>query len=146
MIKKILSKKYYFYCLILAFIVLMFTSKNSYLYEFKDIKEFINWQKVLINYLFFALILWTLFFLIGRFRIAAIIETVFFMCFGLADYYVFKFRGNPILPWDINSIKVASSVADNYSYKLENYVWNILIGFVSLIILECFCEIKLKKG
>ena len=36
MIKKILSKKYYFFCLLLAFIVLMFTSKNSYLYEFND--------------------------------------------------------------------------------------------------------------
>ncbi|HAH17749.1 LTA synthase family protein [Eubacterium uniforme] len=124
----------------------LFYLTNSYLYEYKEVKEFLNWQKCLINYLFFALFLWTLFLVIGRFRVAAIIETVFFMAFGLADYYVFNFRGNPILPWDINSIKVASSVADNYSYKLESYVWNILIGFVALIILEFFCEIKLKKG
>lgn len=36
MIKKILSKKYYFYCLLLSFLVLLFTSKNSFLYIFND--------------------------------------------------------------------------------------------------------------
>ena len=121
----------------------VFYLTNSYLF---DPKEYFNWQKYLINYLFFALMLWTLFLLIGRFRVAALIETVFFMIFGLADYFVYNFRGNPILPWDINSVKVAASVADNYSYKIEDYVWNIIVGFVALIILECFCEIKLKKG
>lgn len=121
----------------------IFYLTNSYLF---DPREFFNWQKYLINYLFFALMLWALFFVIGRFRVAALIETVFFMIFGLADYFVYNFRGNPILPWDINSVKVAASVADNYSYKLDGYVWNVLSGFVALIILECFCEIKLKKG
>ena len=36
MFKKILSKKYYYFCLALAFIALMLTSKNSFLYEFND--------------------------------------------------------------------------------------------------------------
>lgn len=36
MLKKILSKKYYFFCLVLSFLVLMCTSKNSFLYEFND--------------------------------------------------------------------------------------------------------------
>ena len=36
MLKKILNKKYYFYSLLLAFIVLLFTSKNSFLYTFND--------------------------------------------------------------------------------------------------------------
>lgn len=36
MLKKILSKKYYFFCLVLSFLVLMCTSKNSFLYELND--------------------------------------------------------------------------------------------------------------
>lgn len=36
MIKKILSKKYYFFCLVLSFLVLTCTSKNSFLFEFND--------------------------------------------------------------------------------------------------------------
>ena len=36
MLKKILAKKYYIFCLILSFLVLMCTSKNSFLFEFND--------------------------------------------------------------------------------------------------------------
>ena len=36
MLKRILSKKYYFFCLLLSFFILMFTSKCSFLYRFND--------------------------------------------------------------------------------------------------------------
>lgn len=36
MTKKLIEKKYYFYCLLLAFTILMFTSKCSFLYPFND--------------------------------------------------------------------------------------------------------------
>jgi len=36
MIEKLIEKRYYFYCLLLAFIILMFTSKCSFLYAFND--------------------------------------------------------------------------------------------------------------
>jgi len=128
---------------IFGFPFAVFYLTNSYLF---DPREFFNASKTLINYLFFALIIWSVFLIIGSYRIASVLCTVFFMVFGLLDYFVFNFRGNPILPWDINSIGVAASVADNYEYTIKPYVWTVLLGFVSLIILECFCEVKLKKG
>ena len=36
MIKKVLDKKYYFFCLLISFLILMFTSKCSFLYKFND--------------------------------------------------------------------------------------------------------------
>ena len=36
MVKRLLEKKYYFYCLLLAFTILMFISKCSFLYPFND--------------------------------------------------------------------------------------------------------------
>ena len=120
---------------------MLFYLTNSYLF---DPAEFLNRDKTIVNYLFFAFILWIVFLLVGRFRIASIITTVFFMVFGLCDYYVYNFRGNPILPWDFNSIGVAASVADNYDYTLEKRIWRIIIGFLVLILIELFIEIKLK--
>ena len=69
----------------------VFSLTNSYLF---DPKEYFNWQKYLINYLFFALMLWTLFLLIGRFRVAALIETVFFMIFS--DIIIKDYKRIPI--------------------------------------------------
>lgn len=39
--------------------------------------------------------------------------------FGAADYFVYRFRGIPILPADIWSYKTAASVAGNYKYNLS---------------------------
>ncbi len=70
----------------------------------------------IIFYWLFALLLFSLF---GTLRRALAVEGVLFFIIGLAEFFVTKFRGNTLVPWDIFSFRTAASVAGNYSYDFE---------------------------
>ncbi len=98
------------------------------------------------NFLFYWLLALMLFGLIGRLKIALRVESVAFAVLGLANYYVYQFRGNPILPWDIYSLRVAGSVAGNYDYSLSFKVARILFLFVCLYLCEGFvCDARIVR-
>jgi len=86
-----------------------------------------------------------LYFLIGKLRIALIVETIISFVAGLANFYVVSFRSNPIVPWDLLSVKTASSVAGSYDYSLGKRQIFTIIAFVILIIIEVFLTLDLKK-
>jgi len=72
-----------------------------------------------LNIAFFELVAIILFFATKSVKIAIRIESVAALLIGLIDYFVVQFRSNPVMPWDIFSIKTAAVVADNYKYSLE---------------------------
>lgn len=80
-----------------------------------------------------ALLLWMV---TGSRRRALRIQSVVAMIIGLANYYVIEFRGIPILPWDIFSVKTAASVGGDYSYALEPGAILSVLGFIVLLVLE----------
>lgn len=80
-----------------------------------------------------ALLLWVV---TGSRRWALRIESILALIIGLADYYVIEFRGTPILPWDIYSIKTAAGVSADYSYALDFPAVLSVLGFVVLFLLE----------
>ncbi len=72
-----------------------------------------------LNIAFFELVAIILFFATKSVKIAIRIESVIALLIGLIDYFVVQFRSNPVMPWDIFSIKTAAVVADNYEYSLQ---------------------------
>lgn len=72
-----------------------------------------------LNIAFFELVAVILFFATKSVRVAIRVEAVIALLIGLIDYFVVQFRSNPVMPWDIFSIKTAAVVADNYEYSLE---------------------------
>lgn len=94
----------------------------------------------ILNYVFFELVMLLLVLLIGKVHIALMIETVVFAIIGLANYFVLQFRSAPIMPWDIFSIRTATSVADNFQYTLSRNVILTLICFLIVIIFESRCR------
>ena len=84
-------------------------------------------------------------FLIGSFRAGFIICHLITLLVGMVNYFVMDFRGSPIVPWDLYSIRTAVSVAGNYSYTLTPRVIWILLGFALLIILAAFASIRPGK-
>lgn len=84
-----------------------------------------------------ALLLWMI---TGSRKWALGIESAIALIIGLADYYVIEFRGVPILPWDIYSVKTAALVTADYSYALEPEAVMSVLAFVALIALECLCK------
>jgi len=73
----------------------------------------------ILNIAFFELVAVVLFFASKSVRVAVRVEAVLALLIGLIDYFVVRFRSNPVMPWDIFSIKTAAVVAGNYEYSLE---------------------------
>ena len=111
-----------------------------YLMEAFHMNAFImtRWRAQLLNIVFFELLMLVLFLVTGRLRIALIAETVLVLAAGLANYYVLSFRSNPIVPWDIFSIRTAASVAGEYDYALGARQVLTLLGFAALLVAEFF--------
>lgn len=127
--------------------MILFPIVTFYLFEWYTHNPF-ETMKVRIQFLnifFFELVMVIFLMLFGRLKAALITETVFFMIYGLANFYILSFRSAPIMPWDIYSLKTAASVSGNFSYALEKETIFVLIGFVILILLECLPTLKLKK-
>ena len=74
---------------------------------FENMNRYVQALNIII-FVAIALLLWMV---TGSRKWAFRIESVIAMVIGLADYYVIEFRGVPILPWDIYSIKTAASVS-----------------------------------
>lgn len=99
---------------------------------FENMNGYVQTLNIII-FVAIALLLWMV---TGSRKWALRMESVIALIIGLADYYVIEFRGVPILPWDIYSIKTAASVSADYSYALDSTaVWSVL-AFVGLIVLE----------
>ena len=99
-----------------------------------------------LNLIMFELLALLLFSVFGKLHVALMAETLFFAIYGLANYFVLKFRSVPIQPWDLLSIGTAASVAGNYDYTLDRQALLVVLGFLFLLILEFFCRFTLKKG
>jgi phosphoglycerol transferase MdoB-like AlkP superfamily enzyme len=78
--------------------------------------EEVRGQAQWLNIVLFELVGAILYFLFGRMRTAYRIEASIAMVYGIANAYVVRFRTNPLVPWDIFSIRTAANVADNYQY------------------------------
>lgn len=102
-------------CLIILPIFIFYTMEFFLRNPFEKMRVGIQF----LNIAFFELVAVILFFGTKSVRIAIRIEAVIALLIGLIDYFVVQFRSNPVMPWDIFSIKTAAVVADNYEYSLQ---------------------------
>lgn len=97
----------------------------------------------LLNIAFFELFAFFLFFATKRLRLSLRIEALIALLIGLINYFVIQFRSNPVMPWDIFSIKTAASVANNYQYRLEPRA---IICVVVFLVILAVCQFASKKS
>lgn len=97
----------------------------------------------LLNIAFFELFAFFLFFATKRLRLTLRIEAIIALLIGLINYFVIQFRSNPVMPWDIFSIRTAASVADNYQYKLQPRAIVCILVFVGIL---AVCQFASKKA
>lgn len=67
------------------------------------------------------------------------------MVYGIANSYVVRFRTNPIVPWDILSLKTAASVADNYDFMPDRRMVIVTLAFVAILFLLRFVKVEIKR-
>ncbi|MCR4587713.1 MAG: LTA synthase family protein [Lachnospiraceae bacterium] len=107
--------------------------------------ETLNPTAHIFNIFIYEMIFLILFFLIGRARVALSLQVMVFFVASLANYYVMEFRTNPIVPWDIFSVKTAASVAENYSYALPGETILKLFGFLALLVISLMIPLRFPK-
>ena len=83
------------------FYLLEFYTRNP----FEQIRPYAH----LFNLLLFEMAGGILFCICGRLRMSCRILGAVAMVFGIANAYVVRFRTNPIVPWDIFSLRTAAS-------------------------------------
>jgi len=118
---------------VLAFFLLEFYSHNP----FEEVREKAMW----FNIFLFELAAWLLFFVIGRAKTALRLELLLTLVYGLANTYVVEFRTNPIVPWDLFSIRTAASVATNYDLMPDRRM--VLISSLIILLMIALKFVKL---
>ena len=86
--------------------------------------DFIN------NYILYLLFYGIIYAISGSFKASVMIINPLMFAFGLANYYLYTFRGSPFVPMDFLGITTAKGVADSYDFS-PNY--QITISFVLLV-------------
>lgn len=85
----------------------------------------------LLNVLFHTAVYMLLYMGTDSLRKAIAIGSGIFGVFGIANHYVWLFRGTPIGIEDLTSIRTAAGVAGNYDYTPDRYI--ILLGLLLLL-------------
>ena len=98
-----------------------------------------------VNWLFILLFELVLMFAAGSAAIGCTICAAVILVIGIMNYFVVSFRGTPIVPWDIYSLRTAASVAGNYTYSFNwKFVFSV-IGFAFVILASMKNPLRLKK-
>ena len=105
----------------------------------------IRFSVQILEFIFFYLLYGFLFFVTGRMSVGFLLANFFVLFVGIANYYVLAFRDNPILPWDLNSLTTAASVADNFTFAGSVPLMAVVIGFVFCSVLAFKCRLCLPS-
>lgn len=123
---------YYFLMPLICFYCLEFYTHDPWLMAFIP---------QLINYLLFLAAGLFLYELTGRSWCASVFLTLYSLIAGIANYFVMSFRNNPLLPWDLKSIRTALSVSSNYNYDI-NYRF---IISTAVLVLTMICGFIISR-
>lgn len=143
---KELDKKKIIRCVADVFLIILLPVLCFYLlesYSHNPFTEVRPWAQFF-NILIFELLAGVLFCLTGSLKRAHRILFCAAMIYGIANAYVVRFRTNPIVPWDILSLKTAVSVADNYDFMPDARMLVVTIAFVVCIFLFRFVKVEMK--
>ena len=92
------------------------------------------------NIFIFELLAWIIYLAIGHICAAARILLEIAMVFGITNHYVMKFRSTPFVPWDIFSVRTATSVAENYDFTPDMRMVIVTLIFIAAMSLVRFLK------
>lgn len=103
----------------------------------------IPFVKVLVNYFMFIGLQIGILLISHSYRFAYTSVLSLAWIFGVVNYYVMKFKGNPLLPGDLLSYKTAMSVVGNYTFELsDSIVYGCLLFLYGICVIKCFTDVR----
>ncbi|RDU22152.1 LTA synthase family protein [Anaerosacchariphilus polymeriproducens] len=109
--------------------------------------KFILYMKpicILFNLIIYALILFLLYVICNRTKIAALMLCWITFIFGFVSYNVYEFRGFSIVAFDFTSINTAASVSGEYQFTFRQMDYCILLAFIGFSVF--LCKLHSYKG
>lgn len=97
-------------------------------------------RKAFANYLCYLMVFAAIYALCRRVWVTIFAGGAAFLTFGIANYFVVQFRGQPILPWDLQSVSTAMAVSGGYEYTPTQQMALAAISFL------CFTVFSSKAG
>ena len=91
--------------------------------------------EVFANYCIIAAFLYILLIITNHIKSSVLICGLLSFGFSLANTYIYAFRGSPILPWDIASIKTALNVAGGYHFFLNSHIVLSSLLFIAYLLI-----------
>ncbi len=97
----------------------------------------IGWMYITGNIFFIALIYMCLYCIIPHKKSAIWLCLTGCLIFGLGNYYVTQFKGNPVMPGDLLSLNTAFQVAGGYKYQItEPVITGVLNWYAAFVLLS----------
>ena len=94
----------------------------------------------LANYICYLMVFALLYTLTRRVWVTCLAGGMIFLVFGIANYFVVQYRGQPILPWDLQSLGTAMSVAGGYKLVPTRRM------AIAMLVFFCLVALSLKLG
>ena len=104
--------------------------------------------RMIFNFLLIYIIIALLYSITGKLKISLTLSSILIFIIGIINYFITTFRGTPLVPWDIFSVKVALTVLPTFKFTLTKELTGSIILFIStLVILKCskVIDISSKK-
>lgn len=114
-IEKLMARILFFTSPLVAFIIVELVGGFGFVTFFQ---KFFSWRGLLNSFLF-GVIWWVLYTITNRMKYTCALMVSIPLVLALANYFVWSFRGSPIIATDIASIATAANVADSYEYVLN---------------------------
>ncbi|MDO4307292.1 MAG: sulfatase-like hydrolase/transferase [Eubacteriales bacterium] len=100
-------------------------------YGLKAFLKLMFHPKGILNIFLYGLVWWVIYLICNRTKYTAVILVGVSSVMGLANYYVWRFRGSPVMAADIASLGTAMDVAGGYDYSLNlSALWAIAVTAV----------------
>lgn len=100
----------------------------------------LKWQYICLNYLVIFIIEILMIQLLNR-KMGLYITATLIFVFGMVNYFVIKFKGMPLLPYDFFAVRTAANVMKQYSYNItDSVVTAAIIYAVEICIIKCTGE------
>ncbi len=103
-------------------------------------------MRSLANYLCYLMVYALLYGLFRRVWLTVLVGGFGFLTFGIANYFVVEYRGQPILPWDIQSVGTAMSVAGGYKLIPTRQMAIVMLAFFCLVAIALKCGPQSRPG
>ena len=91
----------------------------------------LNFQELVMNLIWYVLLLFLLWLLFGKRRRSATVYLLLLFGAGMVNHFVLAYRGRILLPQDVTSWRTAANVAAEYDLSPDVYVW----GAAALLLL-----------